>query len=195
MTAPNSQEITRLLKAYSAGDRTALDRLLPLVYERLKGIARARLSREQPGHTLNTTGLVHEAYLKLVEGPDVDWQDRGHFMAIASRLMRQVLIDAARQRKAARRGGGRRPAAYDDDLPMTDDYSEVLLDLDDALERLAVHHGRAADILQHRYFAGYSNEEVASLLGVSLSTVERDLRFARAWLGRDGESAAHPEEE
>lgn len=194
MDRPGRDEVTRLLKAYGGGDRAALDRLLPLVYERLKGIARARLRRERSGRTLNTTGLVHEAYMKLVDGTDVDWQDRAHFMSIASRVMRQILIDAARHRKAAKRGGGQRPVSYDDDLPVFGDYSEALLDLDDALERLAVHHGRAADVLQHRYFAGYTNEEVAKLLDVSLSTVERDLRFARAWLGRDWDPAAKQED-
>ena len=195
MRSSGQDEITRLLKAYGAGDRGALDELLPLVYERLKRIARARLRSERPGHTLNTTGLVHEAYLRLADAQGIDWQDRAHFMAIASRTMRQILIGAARHRKAAKRGGGQRPVSYDDELPLSDEYSEALLDLNDALERLAVHHNRAAEVLQHSYFAGYANAEIAKMMDVSLSTVERDLRFARAWLGRDWKTADSPEEQ
>ncbi|MDX1741112.1 MAG: ECF-type sigma factor [Rhodothermales bacterium] len=185
MTGSKTEQITRLLRAYGRGDREALDRLLPLVYERLKQVARARLRQERPGHTLNTTGLVHEAYLKLVGGVDVDWQDRAHFLAISSRLMRQILIGAARRRKASKRGAGWWPVSYDDDLAISEEHSDALLDLDDVLERLATYHARAADVLQHHYFGGYSNQEIAAMLNVSLSTVERDLRFARAWLGRE----------
>jgi RNA polymerase sigma factor (TIGR02999 family) len=137
---------------------------------------------------------VHEAYLKLLDAPDIDWQDRAHFMAVASRTMRQIMIDAARRRKAVKRGGGRRTVPYDDELPISEDYSDALLDLDEALQKLTLHHRRAADVLQHRYFAGYTNEEIAMLLGVSLRTVERDLRFARAWLGREWEAIQNPEE-
>lgn len=188
-----TDDITRLLKAYGAGDRAALDRLLPLVYDHLKAVARARLRAEYDRHTMNTTALAHEAFLKLADAAQVDWQGREHFMAIASRLMRQVLIDAARRRKAARRGGGQAPVSINDELPITDEYSETLLDLDDALERLARHHERAATVLQHSVFAGYTNEEIAGMLDVSVSTVERDLRFARAWLGREWHSAENPQ--
>ncbi|NNE48080.1 MAG: sigma-70 family RNA polymerase sigma factor [Rhodothermales bacterium] len=184
-------EITRLLKACSGGDRASFDRLIPLIYDRLKDVARARLRAEDPAHTLNTTGLVHEAYLKLVHVRDVDWQDRAHFMAIASRTMRQILIDAARHRKAAKRGAGEKAMPITEDLPISDSYSETLLDLDDALQRLEMHHFRAAEVLQHRYFAGYTNDDIAQMLGISLSTVERELRFARAWLGRDWHAATN----
>jgi RNA polymerase sigma factor (TIGR02999 family) len=194
VSTPGKDKITRLLKAYGAGDPGALDELLPLIYERLKRIARARLRSERPGHTLNTTGLVHEAYLKLADAHGIDWKDRAHFMVIASRTMRQILIEAARRRNAAKRGGGRRPVSYDDELPLSDEYSEALVDLDDALERFAIHHRRAADILQHSYFAGYTNGEIAEMLAVSVSTVERDLRFARAWLGRDWDVADRVQE-
>lgn len=186
----NREEITRLLRAYGGGDRDAFDRLLPLIYDHLKRVARARLRLERQRDSLNTTGLVHEAYLKLVDTPDVDWQDRAHFLAIASRIMRRILIDAARHRMAVKRGGGREPVPLDDALPISEGYSETLLDLDDALERLALHHNRAARILQHRFFAGYTNEDVAKMLGISLSTVERELRFARAWLAREWQPAA-----
>jgi len=190
----NRDEITRLLQAYSEGDPRAFDQLLPLVYDRLKRIARSRLRSERPGHTLNTTGLVHEAYLKLVDPPDVDWQDRAHFMAIASRTMRQILISAARNRQAFKRGSGKGTVPIDDELPISDSYSETLLDLDDAIDRLGLHHARAAAVLQHRHFAGYTNEEIAKMLGISVSTVERDLRFARAWLGRDWQEGPNSEE-
>ncbi len=178
----SSTDVTQLLAAYTDGDRDALDRLLPIVYDNLKRLAHARLGDERPDHTLNTTGLVHEAYLKLVDIQRVAYQSRGHFFAMASKVMRRILINYALQRRAAKRGGGAQREQIDDALLIPDEHAETLLELDDALKRLEKSHARPAEVLQHRYFGGLTNEETAEALGVSLRTVERDLRFARAWL-------------
>ena len=175
-------EIATLLRRWNDGDREALDRLVPLLYERLRRLAHLRL-RGQPGqHSLNTTGLVHEAYLKLVESPGAGLQDRNHFLALASRVMRQVLVDHARSRLAAKRGGGVVPL----DIESVGWVPELDLDgvvgLDEALQRLEAMNERQSRILEQRYFGGLSLEETADALGVSLATVKRELRSARAWL-------------
>lgn len=182
MTTP--PDITRLLSAYTDGNRDVMDQLLPLVYEQLKQLAHARLRAERPDHTLNTTGLVHEAYLKLVDVTQVHYESRGHFFAMASRVMRRILIDYAERRRAQKRGGGARPVSLDEERLLPDDYAETLLDLNDALDRLEQLYPRPAEAMVHRYFGGLTNEEIAEATGVSLSTVERDLRFARTWLTR-----------
>jgi RNA polymerase sigma factor (TIGR02999 family) len=179
-----SADVTRLLQAWAAGDPGALDRLLPVVYEELRGLARARLRREREDHTLGTTGLVHEAYLRLVEVDRVRWNDRAHFLAMASRTMRRVLVDYARARGAAKRGGGGARVALDEAL-LSDEQTETVLDLDDALTRLEALAPRPARAVECRYFGGLSNDEAAAALDVSVATVERDLRFARAWLARE----------
>ena len=185
MKRPPSPDVTRLLTAYADGDRHALDRLMPLLYEQLKQLAHSRLRNERNGHTLNTTGLVHEAYTRIANIDRVHWEDRGHFLAMASRTMRRILINYARDRRAMKRGGGRSRVDLDERRLIADDHAEALLDLDDALERLEALHPRAGEIVAHRYFGGLTNAEAAEALGVSLSTVERDLRFARAWLARE----------
>ncbi|MDX1530871.1 MAG: sigma-70 family RNA polymerase sigma factor [Rhodothermales bacterium] len=176
--------MTRLLAAYSGGDPDALDRLMPLLYEPLKRIAHARLRNERAGHTLNTTGLVHEAYVRLVDINRVQWEGRAHFLAVASRVMRRILINYARDRKALKRGGGQPKEELDEERLVTDDHAEALLELDDVLQRFEALYPRPAEAVLHRYFGGLTNEETAEALGVSLTTVERDLRFARAWLAR-----------
>ena len=178
-------EVTRLLHAYTDGDSEALDRLMPLVYEQLRWLARARLRGERADHTLQTTGLVHEAYLKLVDINQVSWESRSHFYAMASKVMRRVLINYANKRKAQKRGGGAPHVALEEERLLPDDYAETLLELDDALERLEAVHPRPAEAVEHRYFGGLTNEETAEALGVSVTTVERDLRFARAWLSKE----------
>ncbi len=180
-----SRDVTRLLVAYGQGDRQALDRLLPAVYEQLRRLARARLRTERPGHTLNTTGLVHEAYLKLVDINQVEWESRSHFFAMASKVMRRLLINYANKRKAQKRGGGAPKEELDEERLIPDAYAETLLELDDALQRLEAVHPRPAEAVQHCYFGGLTNQETAEALGVSLTTVERDLRFARAWLTKE----------
>lgn len=177
-----STEITRLLKAYGKGQHDALDQLFPVVYDHLKRLAHHRMQQERPGHTLNTTGLVHEAYLKLVQVNQVSYEDRSHFFAMASRVMRRILINYAEQRRAQKRGGGAPHEALDEARLMPDSMAEKLLDLNDALERLEATYPRPARVLAHHYFGGLTHEEVADVLQVSTKTVQRDMRFARAWL-------------
>lgn len=174
--------VTQLLIAYRDGDRDAFDRLVPLIYDDLRRIARRQLRRGRPGQTLNTTGLVHEAYLKLVDPAKVDWQDRGHFLAVSARAMRQVIIGYARKRSAGKRGGGERPVTLDEAQIAVDDQADRLLALDRALERLGQHDERLVKVVECRFFAGLSEQETAQALGVSLRTAQRDWMRARAWL-------------
>lgn len=178
-------DVTQLLNAYVEGDHHALDRLMPVVYEQLRRLAHARLRNERPDHTLNTTGLVHEAYLKLVDINQVQYESRGHFFVMASKVMRRVLVNYALQRKAQKRGGDAPHESLEEERLIPDRYAETLLELDDALKRLEGRYPRQAEAVQNRYFGGLTNEEIAEVLGVSLTTVERDLRFARAWLARE----------
>jgi RNA polymerase sigma factor (TIGR02999 family) len=180
--ATSSSEITRLLQRWSAGDQSARDRLIPLVYQRLRELAHQRLRGAPVDNSLNTTGLVHEAYLRLVDAPHVDVPDRAHFLALASEVMRNLLVDRARARLAAKRGGGVAPLEFDEALWVSDENMERVMELDDALTRLSAFSPRQGQLLQHRYFAGLSLEESASAVGVSLATVKRELRLARAWL-------------
>ncbi|HEV7389320.1 MAG TPA: ECF-type sigma factor [Gemmatimonadaceae bacterium] len=174
-------DITALLHRWAKGDAGALDQLMPLVYERLRQLARQRLGSE-PDASLNTTGLVHEAYLKLVESPATHVQDRGHFLGLASRVMRHLLVDHARTRKAVKRGLGVAPLELDEAIWISDDAVEPIIELDRALQRLASLDDRRSRILELRYFGGLSLEETAESLHVSLATVKRELRAARAWL-------------
>ena len=167
-------------------DRAALDALVPLVYGQLRRLAHNRLRTERPNHTLSTTALVHEAYLELVDMDPAPWQDRAHFLAAASRVMRHVLVDHARARNAKKRGGGRVQVELEQDaLPLTEEYAEAVEELDGALERLAELSPRKAKLLEQRYFGGLKLEECAEALGVSLATVKNDLRLGRAWLARE----------
>jgi RNA polymerase sigma factor (TIGR02999 family) len=178
-------EITRLLRAHSAGDRDAFDRLVPLVYDRLRALARGQLARERPGQTLSPTGLVHEAYMQLVRETGVEWRDRSHFFAICARAMRRILVDYARRRTARKRGGGRVDLPLDPETVAVEEQAEVLLAVDQALDRLAAFNDRLARLVECRYFAGMTEEETAETLGVSLRTVERDWPRARAWLQKE----------
>lgn len=161
---------------------------MPLVYAQLKRLAHSRLQNERANHTLNTTGLVHEAYLRLADVRQMRWESRVHFMATASMMMRRILINYARDRKALKRGGGASRQTLKEDVLIREDYAQALLDLDDSLRRLEAEHPRQGEVVQHRYFGGLTNEETAEVLGASLRTVERDLRFARAWLSREWRS-------
>jgi RNA polymerase sigma factor (TIGR02999 family) len=171
----------RLLDSRTEG-ATALDDLVPLVYDELRRLARGRLRRERPDHTLTTTGLVHEAYLKLVDVKRVQWQDRVHVLAMASKVMRRVLVDHARGHNAAKQGGGGRRVDLDEAAAVPCPWADHFLALHDALDRLELIDPRQRQILEFRYFGGLTLEETADVLGVSLTTVKRDLRFARAWL-------------
>jgi RNA polymerase sigma factor (TIGR02999 family) len=175
-------EVTRLLNRWSAGDPTARDELIPLLYERLRRLARHR-RRTVPGeHSLNTTALVHEAYLRLAGERRVNVSDRAHFLALTSRVMRNLLVDHARARAAAKRGGGKEAIDLDDSLWMSDDDCHAIVELDAALGRLAGLNPRQNRILECHYFGGLSLAETAVALGVSVATVKRELRLARAWL-------------
>lgn len=175
-------DVTGLLKRWSAGDEHARDELIPLVYERLRELAHRRLRGAASENSLNTTGLVHEAYIRLVDTPRVDLPDRAHFLALASEVMRNLLVDRARARLAAKRGGGTIPVELDEVLWISDENLERVTELDDALTRLEALSPRQGQLLQHRYFGGLSLEESAAAIGVSLATAKRELRSARAWL-------------
>jgi RNA polymerase sigma factor (TIGR02999 family) len=177
-----ASEITRLLQLWGAGDSRALDQLMPMVYDRLRQLAGQRLHIEGEGCSLNTTSLVHEAYLKLVDSPNPSLRDRNHFLRLASRVMRHLLVDHARARKAAKRGGGVRPTELEPFMWVPQAELDALSELDEALERLEAMDVRQSRIVEQRYFGGLSLEETASALDISLATVKRELRSARAWL-------------
>ena len=184
---------TDLLIALRDGDRDAFDQLVPLVYDELRAIARRKLRSERSDHTLDTTALVHEAYLKLVQLDRVQWQSRAHFLAIAAQAMRNILVNHALRRKRVKRGGGAPHAPLDESaaesaiLPVTE--ADRILALDAALDRLAALNPRHARIVECRFFAGMTIEETASVLGISPATTKRDWSLLRAWLGRELERA------
>jgi RNA polymerase sigma factor (TIGR02999 family) len=177
-----SNEITELLLAWGDGDKEALDELMPMVYEELHRLAHHQLAGERAGHTLQTTALVNEAYLKLVDQKHVKWQSRFHFFSIAAKLMRRILIDYARSRQFAKRGGGASKLPLDEAIVITPERALELIDLDEALTALAAYDERKARIVELRFFSGLSIEETAQLLEVSPATVMRDWTLAKAWL-------------
>ena len=178
-------EITRLLIAHRDGDRMAFEELVPLVYEDLRRIARRQLARHRAQGTLNTTALVHEAYLKLVDQTRVEVNDRNHFFAIAARAMRQIIIDYARKRTAQKRGGGQFPVSLDNIQIPVAAQADTLLAIDDALERLSALNERLTRVFECRYFAGLTDQETAEALSMSLRTVQRDWMKGKAWLRRE----------
>ncbi len=175
-------EVSGLLQQWSAGDERARDRLIPLLYDRLRELAHQRLRGTLGEPSMNTTGLVHEAYLRLVDASRVDLPDRAHFLALASSVMRNLLVDRARARLAAKRGGGKVPLELNETLWVSDEHLDSFTELDEALKRLEAVSPRQSELLQHRYFGGLSLEESATAVGISLATAKRDLRLARAWL-------------
>lgn len=180
---PYHETITRLLHDLKAGRRTAFDELLPQVYDELRRVAHFQLRNERADHTINTTALVHEAYLKLVDRREMDWQSRAHFYAVAAMAMRQILVSYARRRKADKRGGGAVHVAFDEVLGVfSDERAEELIALDEALARLEAINPRHARIVECRFFGGLTVEETAEALGVSPITVKRGWGMARAWL-------------
>jgi len=181
--------VTALLQEWSRGDASALDRLLPLVYGELRRLAASFLSRERPGHTLQPTAVVHEAYLRLVDEKGVAIKDRGHFLGIASRLMRQILVDHARSRGAAKRGGGAPKLALEDSV-LSLERGPELIALDDALTSLAALDERQSQIVELRFFGGLSIAETAETVGVSPATIKREWDSARAWLRREVSGAS-----
>lgn len=184
MSEERAGEFTELLNAAGAGTPGALDRILPLVYDELRRLAERYFRAERPDHTLQTTALVHEAYLRLVNAPDLSWENRRHFFGIAGQAMRQILVDHARRRSAVKRDGGR-PMTLDEGLVGAAALSDDILGVDQALHRLAEIAPRAARVVELRYFAGLSIEHTAETLDVSVATVKRDWLTARAWLQRE----------
>jgi RNA polymerase sigma factor (TIGR02999 family) len=187
------QDVTRLLSEMQEGDQQALDRLVALVYSELKAIAHNHMRHERGDHTLNTTALVHEAYIKMTGSPpDVDWEGRRHFFAVASRAMRQVLLNYAERRGAQKRGGGNEVEVFDEATFIPELDADELQDLYGALDRLAQIDERQARIVECRYLIGLSIRETANVLGVSDATVNRDWTVARLWLKREMEEMSKP---
>jgi RNA polymerase sigma factor (TIGR02999 family) len=176
-----TDDITSLLLAHQQGDTGALDRVWPLVYDHLRAIAGRQLQRGGPA-TLNATALVHEAYLRLADDTRLQWQNRAHFLAIAARCMRQIIVDAARARRAAKRGGGRPPEALNPDVIGIESQAELIVAIDGALDAIASFNERLGRVAECRLFAGLSEEETAQALGTSLRTAQREWQRARAWL-------------
>lgn len=190
----DASDVTRILQDATRGRRAAVDRAIPLIYDELRRIAQGHLSGERPNHTLTTTALVHEAYLKLVDVQQVEWQDRAHFFAMAARQMRRILIDHARRAGREKRGGDAVVVSLDEatDLPAL--RPESLIRLDGALERLEATNERQCRVVECRCFVGLSVEETAEALNTSPTTVKRDWAFARAWLNRElGEDTSDPD--
>jgi len=179
---PGSSEFTVLLKAWSAGDREALDRLTPLVYQELRRIAQRYARREGGDRTLQATALVNEAYLKMVDSAGTEWQDRAHFFAVSAQIMRRILVDAARMRDAGKRGGGAGHLQLDGIMVAAPERDDEVVAIDQALEELAKFDPRKAQVVELRFFGGMSVAETAEVLKVSEQTVLRDWKLARAWL-------------
>ena len=175
-------EVTKLLKKAQSGDRESLDRLLPVIYDELRRVAANQLQKERADHTLQATALVHEAYLRLLEQREVDWQNRAHFFSIAAEMMRRILVNYAVQRNAKKRGDGAARLSLDEAISFSDEKDFDLISLDDALKQLAEYDAGAARIVELRFFGGLTIEETAEVLGVSDSTVKREWRVAKAWL-------------
>jgi RNA polymerase sigma factor (TIGR02999 family) len=185
MTEPKPEEVTRLLRDWCNGDRTALDQLMPLVYDELRRLAKNHMRSQLPGHILQTTAVVNEAYLRLVDQSSIDWQNRTHFFAVAAQAMRYLLVDHARSQLAAKRGGGVPHVELDEGAVITPERSAEMLALDDALNRLATLDSRQSQIIVLRYFGGLTLEETAEAIGVSAITVRREWAKAKAWLYRE----------
>jgi RNA polymerase sigma factor (TIGR02999 family) len=185
-----SADVTQLLLGWSRGDRTSLDALTPLVYQELHKLAASYLRREQEGHTLQPTALIHEAYLRMVDQALPQFNSRAHFFGVAAQYMRQILVDHARSRRSQKRGGGERPVQLEELAAYTDDTPDHLLALDNALTSLAALDDRKARIVELRYFGGLTPPETADVMGISISTVSRELRSAEAFLRREIAGAA-----
>jgi RNA polymerase sigma factor (TIGR02999 family) len=185
MVQQPSSEITGLLHAWSGGDEDALARIVRLVYPELRDIARKCLGRERPNHTIQATALVHEAYLRLVDIREIEWQDRAHFLAVGARVMRRVLVDHARARDCAKREGSARREQLSDALLVSSEPDPMVLQLHDALERLAEFDSRKARVVEMRYFGGLTAGEISAVLHISPQSVNRDWSLAKAWLVRE----------
>jgi RNA polymerase sigma-70 factor (ECF subfamily) len=191
--APTPQnEITRLLKAWRAGDKRALDELIPLVYDDLRRVARRHMAGEREGHTLQTTALVNEAYVRLVDSKQATLKDRTHFFAVCARLMRQILVDAARSRRSLKRGADVRVVEFDEAVASPAEPAVDMIALDDALNALSAFDARKGQVLEMRIFGGLTAQETAGVLKISTDTVTRDMQLATAWLRRElGREGGH----
>ena len=185
MAATSPHEVSKLLLAWSEGEEGAYEQLVPLVYEELHRLAKRYMRKERSGHTLQTSALVNEAYLRLVGVKDVRWQNRAHFFAVSARMMRRILVDFARSKHDLKRGGGALQVSLEEALAVSPEPSGDLVALDEALKRLFALHRRQAEIVEMRYFGGLTEDEVAEVLKVSLRTVQQDWRLARLWLYRE----------
>ena len=180
-----SDRVTELLLELSGGNRAAVDALTPLVYHELKRIAGAQLRSERPGHTLQATALVHEAYIKLIDQREVSWQNRAHFFGVAAQAMRRILLDYAKSRQREKRGGGAHKTSLDEALVVSEDRASDLVRIDEALTRLEALDARQAKVVELRFFGGLTVEETAEAIGVSAPTVKREWAMAKAWLHRE----------
>ena len=187
---PSAPNITQLLRAWSGGDKSALDELLPLVERELHDLASQHMRRERPGHTLQTTALVNEVYLKLIDQREMKWQNRAHFFAISAKIMRRILLNYARNRRRLKRGGGAFHVSLSESAIVSAEKSDELLALDEALDRLAAIDERKGRVVELRFFGGMSVEETAEVLKVGTATVMRDWNMAKAWLVREMGNAA-----
>jgi len=183
--AVRSGDVTKWLHAWRAGDTQAGDLLMRVLYRELHDMARRRRRAERPGMTLQTTALVHETYLRLVDQRRVEWRDRGHFLALAATMMRRVLVDRARARRAGKRGSGEQAITLTDAASAGVNSADQVLDVDRALERLTAAYPRPARVVEMRFFGGLELEEIGAVLGITERTVKRDWAFARAWLTRE----------
>lgn len=183
MLAPG--QVTQWLTRLREGDEAALERLMPLLYDELRAMARRHLRHERSGHTLNPTALVNEVYLKLVQQRQIQAAHRTQFLAVASRTMRRILVDYARTRKRLKRGGGQQPVSLNDEVFLSTQEAGEVLALDEALDRLTAINERASQVVQYRFYSGLTLDETAEVLGVSAKTVQRDWLFARAWLRKE----------
>jgi len=180
-----SHDVTALLIEWTRGDKAAVDKLLPLVHDELRRLARRQMAGERPGHVLQATALVNEVYLKLIDIQRVQWQDRAHFFAMAARVMRRVLVDFARAGKNQKRGGAMRRVTFDQNLPVVGETSEDLIAIDEALVAFGKEYERKAQVVELRFFGGLSVDETAEVLKISHATVMRDWKFAKGWLMRE----------
>ena len=186
-------DVTQILTAIEQGDPKAADKLLPLVYQELRKLAAQKMAREQPGHTLQATALVHEAWLRLGADAQPGWQNRAHFFAAASEAMRRILVERARRKHREKRGGGAEHVDVAElEIAAPSGNEEESLAVDEALDRLAAHDARKAEVVKLRYFVGFSFEETAEVLGISVPTAKRDWAYARAWLHQEIDPAHRP---
>jgi RNA polymerase sigma-70 factor, ECF subfamily len=185
MGAESGRDVTEMLRAWGGGDRAALDRLIPLLERELHGIARHYMGLENPVHTLQTTALVNEAYLRLVDVRQASWHDRAHFLAVCAQIMRRILVDHARARRSDKRGGGVAPVALDEALAASPAAGTDVVAVDDALTALSKIDPRKGRVVELRFFGGLSVEETAAVLGMSVESVARDWRLAKVWLARE----------